>query len=141
MALFLVYQTCFQDKNAGKNVLHQIQSHQSSLKFTFTHMGHPETHITKVWFWTRKNLNFDKSHTQPLSLLRLDSSTYIETLVVLTYLVLYNVILHMYIVIRTHTTIFWDWLFIPLERTISTMSTYAVFVWELSKCIADSESQ
>ena len=27
-----------------------------------------------------KNLNFDKVHTQPLSLLCLDSSTYIETL-------------------------------------------------------------
>ena len=25
-------------------------------------------------------MNFDKAHTQPLSLLRLDSSTYIETL-------------------------------------------------------------
>ena len=28
-----------------------------------------------------KNLNFDKAHTQPLSLLRLDSSTYTETLI------------------------------------------------------------
>ena len=27
-----------------------------------------------------KNMNFDKAHMQPLSLLRLDSSTYIETL-------------------------------------------------------------
>ena len=28
-----------------------------------------------------KNLNFDKAHTKPLSLLRLDSSTYTETLI------------------------------------------------------------
>ena len=33
-----------------------------------------------------KNLNFDKANTQPLSLLRLDSSTYIETLFKSAYL-------------------------------------------------------
>ena len=52
-----------------------------------------------------KSLNFDKTHTQPLSLLCLDSSTYIETLIPTRYI--HNICTSKYVHRYYYTTPCW----------------------------------